>query len=917
MRLNGVERARDQVLPFLRMAIVSRGIEINSNGFFKCPAHDEEKASAHFIPDSKEQAWYCFGCLWEGELIWTASGLKPISDIRVGDVVLDSQGQSQTVSAVEHKEGQLIEIGTRAFRRDPLRLTPDHTCLYVTKANALRSLKYLCRATERSEGLRYFGIRKNRIREHNWKVSPIVVTEGRADSLCLGDFLLFPVLKDRVARELSAPDIIKPYTKGPKSFRLESLPASIKAARLYGLYLAEGSTGKRHVVFTYNLNEKDTLAAETSQILKDEFGLVSSVTEYPDKNTCEVHCCKTDLTRQLEHWFGKGAAEKTIPVTILSWPVDLQRALIKGYQDGDGSKGRGDASTVAQELAYGLFALFIQAGYCPSLRHRESRIDRLGVNHRECWYVSRRPNEGLPGFFQEIDGQQYYWSPVSSINNLGTATFPVVDISVDNSQSFLTKLGAVHNCNSGGNIFDLVHYTDDLPLSGPGWLNVTLRKLCEEFGIEYNIDEQALTPEERQEQEVYRAYEKASQIIVDGKHPAAVEAKLLEYGWSKKTLRIHGIGSVFSTTKFINTMTKVGFSKDFLEDIGLLDRRIFRPECLIFTVKDAIGRPVGFAARYLNYEADQKQIEDLAEENPEECAKLQRATQPKYVNTDSKKNPLYQKRVLLYGYHASRKTSKSIWLFEGNADVVTAQDRGLINSGAICGSNFSEELFKLLLEDGFNHFIFVMDGDKGGREASDRIVALCQSFLADKPDIRVELIDLPTPEGEKKIDPDLMIRVHGLSRLLKLPRRSYHYWGWVSALRLQDSVTVAQEAFQQMLKQPSGLVRWEMLETLHELTNIPKAFIWESFIQTARRVETPIARDVLASVRWMQIMQDREDLAKAAIETAKAEEVASLDVDLAAIPLVGFQPLLEPETKEDSGPVQTLEEMNREAADDW
>src|SRR5690606_35154998 len=126
----------------------------------------------------------CFGCLDENELIWTRAGLLRIGDVNVGDEVLDLHGHWQPVLAREQKRGSILEIQTAAFRRDPLRLTPDHTCLFVKDADARAALPFLYQSHER--GTRFKG------RYRRYKSKPVVRTEANAEEISAGDFLLFP-----------------------------------------------------------------------------------------------------------------------------------------------------------------------------------------------------------------------------------------------------------------------------------------------------------------------------------------------------------------------------------------------------------------------------------------------------------------------------------------------------------------------------------------------------------------------------------------------------------------------------------------------------------------------------------------------------------------------------------------------------
>ena len=411
------------------------------------PAHSNgnERTASMYLSE-KNNSFYCFGCLEENELIWTEGGLKKIIDVVPGMKVIDKFGKTQNVIGKSIKNKKTVGIETKSFRNDPLCLTSDHTCIWIKKDDIF-DFPFLSYRKNSDIGLRL----SNKISHH--VTSSVKITEGPAHDIEIGDFLLFPVIPDvdRVAKDLHKDGIIKKYTKGPIVNRISCLPANINTARLYGLWLAEGSTSRGMIRFTYNINEKDTLAKNTQDILMKEFGLTSTIFNFPKHNTCEVICCKTDLEHLFLFWFGHGAANKKIPYEIIYWPKELQRNLIRGYLDGDGNKNRDTAATVSQNLAYSLFNLCIQADYPVSLSKRNGHIDIGGTNHKDFWIINIKEKETIYGFFGSIDGHRYYICPVTKKEN-NNIIKKVVDISVENTNSFTTKLGVVHNCSSGGSI---------------------------------------------------------------------------------------------------------------------------------------------------------------------------------------------------------------------------------------------------------------------------------------------------------------------------------------------------------------------------------------------------------------------------------------------------------------------------------
>tara|TARA_Y100000034_G_scaffold118213_1_gene158660 strand:+ start:333 stop:2111 length:1779 start_codon:yes stop_codon:yes gene_type:complete len=419
-----------------------------------CPIHKGDNDPSFFVyTDSKYENFYCFGCIEENELIWTSDGLIRIADVNVGDLVLDQFGEFSTVIEKSSRIKDVIGINTGAFR-EHLLLTDDHICICVKAKDAIDNLPYLVRLKEDERNVKFSSCMKRTKRSARYR-DKLSTTECLAKDLEIGDYILFPVIpySNRSDSPLKSGNIIKDYTKGPKTTRIDHLPVNIEAARLYGLYLAEGSASGRSVFFSFSYEERDTLAAETCQLLYSEFRLKSSINARESKGLCEVICSKTDLAKQFRYWFGHGCKTKRIPPEALLWSEEMQLSLLRGYLDGDGKKDHSVSNTVSKCLGYGLFALSIQCGERPSLSYRQPFIGKDGVGHSSSWWVGYKRRESLNGFFECINGIIYYLSRISDIKHSHTGK--VVDIGVKGSDSFTTKLGVVHNCKVGGNVINL------------------------------------------------------------------------------------------------------------------------------------------------------------------------------------------------------------------------------------------------------------------------------------------------------------------------------------------------------------------------------------------------------------------------------------------------------------------------------
>ncbi len=182
-------------------------------------------------------------------------------------------------------------------------------------------------------------------------------------------------------------------------------------------------------------------------------------------------------------------------------------------------------------------------------------------------------------------------------------------------------------------------------------------------------------------------------------------------------------------------LIKQGFSEDTLIECGLVGKNEsgkiydrFRGRAM-FTIKDYLGRVVGFGARLVTDEKNQA----------------------KYIN--STQSAIYDKSKLLYGMFESKnavRDKKFAILVEGYADYLTLFSSGFENVIASSGTALTLEQLHLLGRFTKN-ICFCFDGDNAGINA-----ALKGSELALKAGFDVSVITLPEND-----DPDSIIQKHG------------------------------------------------------------------------------------------------------------------------------------------------------------
>ncbi|RWR15143.1 DNA primase [Siminovitchia fortis] len=228
-------------------------------------------------------------------------------------------------------------------------------------------------------------------------------------------------------------------------------------------------------------------------------------------------------------------------------------------------------------------------------------------------------------------------------------------------------------------------------------------------------------------------------LLLNTKEGAGALQYLLSRGFSTEGIRKFKIGySLPEWDLAVKYLTKRGFAEEELEKAGLIVKKEngdgffdrFRNR-VMFPLLDAKGRTIAFSAR--------------AVENDDS---------PKYLNTPE--TAIFNKSSLLYNYNGARSEIRRqgyAVLFEGFADVISADQANVKNGVAVMGTSLTNEHIRLLrrLTD---TIILCFDSDQAGIEASNR----AGSLLVEQG-MEVKAAMLP-----KGTDPDDYIRKYGAEK---------------------------------------------------------------------------------------------------------------------------------------------------------
>jgi len=221
------------------------------------------------------------------------------------------------------------------------------------------------------------------------------------------------------------------------------------------------------------------------------------------------------------------------------------------------------------------------------------------------------------------------------------------------------------------------------------------------------------------------------------------------------TVRAFGLGfAPPSGDWLVHKAKEAGKDFEILREVGLIAERAHKggyynrfQDRVIFPIRDARGKPVGFGGRVLP-------DSPVAERGP------------KYYN--SAETPLFSKKDLLYGLDLARHAGAHagyLAVVEGYTDVMMAHQYGVANVVATMGTALNESHVRQLLRFA-PKVVLVFDADEGGEGGVDRALEI---FVACDVDLAIATLpdgldpcDLLTAQGKEPFQKALSNAVDAL-----------------------------------------------------------------------------------------------------------------------------------------------------------
>jgi DNA primase len=280
----------------------------------------------------------------------------------------------------------------------------------------------------------------------------------------------------------------------------------------------------------------------------------------------------------------------------------------------------------------------------------------------------------------------------------------------------------------GGDVFSFVQEAEGLDFKG------ALELLSRKAGVDleqYQGKGQQKGPNKERLYQTLEAAAKFYQVQLSA-NKDAFDYVVKKRRFDRETILSFQIGySPDTGNALIDYLLKKKFTESEIKAAGLTAQRrgglgdMFRGRIMI-PLHDPFGRVVGFTARLLR-------------EAP---------GAPKYINTPA--TPLYDKSRHIYGLHLAKKAiqkEKFSVLVEGNLDVISSHQAGILNVVATAGTAMTEQQLKTLgrLTPDVR---LAFDEDRAGIAATERAIPIASK-------VNVELSIITIPSGK---DPDELIQ---------------------------------------------------------------------------------------------------------------------------------------------------------------
>nr|HET6901187.1 LAGLIDADG family homing endonuclease [Ktedonobacteraceae bacterium] len=403
-----------------------------------------------------------YNCMPPDQEVLTADGYRPISEIKIGDLVVTHRNRLRPVLHKFERETAetLYIIRPKKIGYDDLRVTGDHK-VYVVRSEWVNTHKS-------RDGLRLqhepAWIPAKEIKPGDYVAVAYNGEEGSPNIISLQDYIPSYETKDG--------KLFKATTRGNHGYVSDwgthykiqdQLVLDGDLCYLFGRWLGDGCVTHRTgtdipsgIKIVFSLDEKNE-AVEVARIIEAKFGIEGSIKLSSTERWYDLWVNSMPLGEFFKAFLGCYSYGKRIPDQLMHLPTELTLELLRGLFSADGyvSDNKLGIALSNRTLTVQIHQLLLRMGYVFSIRENTHRLGRV-----PAYRIQATANECAP-LFERFFGVQapehstdlkYYfeyddlkWVRVDEIAVEDYAGV-VLDIEVEEDHSFISAGIVVSNC---------------------------------------------------------------------------------------------------------------------------------------------------------------------------------------------------------------------------------------------------------------------------------------------------------------------------------------------------------------------------------------------------------------------------------------------------------------------------------------
>lgn len=380
------------------------------------------------------------GCLLKGQPIVTVEGMKPIEEIREGDLVLTHKGRFRQVTRIMQRsyKGRAYKVYLSQGGK-PLVLTEEHPILVSDgqgNVNWMLPEDIKTGYRGKTKGVRFWS---------SYAVLPATLEETGIHLPILefldGGYSFEGGTCTRRKVLCNSRPGVPHQRKSTRTTRWERFPEKLfldfELGWLLGLFAAEGSATQKQITISLSIDETE-LADRFTAGMQSKFGVAFKAYPRPERNLLELVAQHTALALLLKNLCGSGAKNKRVPYPVMQGPQDFRKGFLRGVFDGDGSptRPRFIFGVASPKLAWGVRTL---------MAITEDKWGTVGTMEdypgRWCINYNREASWGYS--FRQGD---YLLRPIKRTETFELDT-EVFNFSVKEDESYVSDF-ILHNCKS-------------------------------------------------------------------------------------------------------------------------------------------------------------------------------------------------------------------------------------------------------------------------------------------------------------------------------------------------------------------------------------------------------------------------------------------------------------------------------------